>query len=144
MRTWDARCRSRTGSTGSCTWSGRRHAEATDLPDGPNGQHDFEIDTGERTIALEVTSTTVGEVRTMWDAVGKQSWECTKCSWGWSISVEAAGPGNKGAPIGQIRRRIEDHLLVLEQAEINYFGPPHPLPTDPAAANAVKRWPSFE
>ncbi len=88
-------------------------------------------------IALEVTSTTVGEVHALWDAVGRQSWECAKCSWGWAIFVEAAGPGDKGAPIGEISRWIEDHLVVLEQADINYFGLPHPLPTDLAAANAV-------
>ncbi len=109
----------------------------TDLPDGPNGQHDFEINTGERTIALEVTSTTVGEVRTMWDAVGRHLWECTKCSWGWSISVEAAGPGKRGTPIGPLRRKIEEHLVVLEQAGVLHFGASHPLPTDPSSADAV-------
>jgi hypothetical protein len=109
----------------------------TDLPGGPNSQPDFEIDTGSRTIALEVTSTTVEEVRSFWDAVGKELWDCTKLTCGWSISLTAAGPGSRGAPVRVVRKTIEDNLLVLETADCRHFGPPHPLPADPTVAEAV-------
>lgn len=109
----------------------------TDIPNGPNGVHDFEIDTGVRTIALEVTSTTVEEVRKMWDAVGKQSWQCTKATCSWSISVQAAGPGIQGTQIKRLRNEIEEHLVVLELAGVSYFGEPHPMPQDPAIATAI-------
>jgi hypothetical protein len=109
----------------------------TDLPGGGNGNHDFDITISSLTIALEITSTSVGEVLTFWDQIGRQSWECSRCKLGWSLSVRPAAPGYRGAEIKVLRQEIEGHLTVLEQADVQSFGLQHPRPEGAAAAAAV-------
>lgn len=49
----------------------RGRVRKTDTGEQP-GVHDFEIELSDRTLALEVTSSTVGEVAELWRAVGRE------------------------------------------------------------------------
>lgn len=82
----------------------------------PDGTHDFDVhcDDG-RTIALEVTSSTVPEIVEMWDAVGRVDWHCPELSQSWSVSLAAAQPGSPGAHVGRFRKEGPRWLALLDR-----------------------------
>lgn len=110
--------------------------ERRDRPGAPAGTHDFDLHLPDgRVVALEVTSSTVGEVRSMWDTIGRLEWSFPELASNWSISVEAAGAGDPGAHIGRLRQWVAPLLKVLEEERVSVF--PSPGPVSPAAQTAI-------
>jgi hypothetical protein len=103
------------------------------------GIHDFEMTVPGGSLALEVTSTTVGEEHGMWSAIFAQNWETRKVRCGWSLSLRAAQRADTGPSVKTIRKCVEDHLLALEVAGISAFGSNHPQPETDHAADAVEK-----
>jgi hypothetical protein len=93
------------------------------VPGGPPLTHDFDIHLNDgREVALEVTSSTVQEVKEMWDAILQLDWACPELTEGWSISLRSATRGSAGARVRQFRKEGPRWLSVLEQEHKARFG----------------------
>ena len=82
--------------------SGKPHSR--DGLGAPDKTHDFDVTLNDgRTIALEVTSSTVREVIAMWAAIDACDWQCDELTQSWSVSLVAARRGDEGDSVKRFR-----------------------------------------
>jgi hypothetical protein len=86
-----------------------------DVPDAPDGTHDFDLETEKGTIALEVTSLTDAVVRSFWAAVGDRQWKESGLKQSWGLVVPARHRVEK------LRRYAPEQLRCLEDYGITKF-----------------------
>jgi hypothetical protein len=110
----------------------------------PDGTHDFDILLPDgRTIALEVTSSTVGEVVGMWKAIRELDWCIPGLTRSWSAQLQAAGPGKAGTAVRRFHQQAAQWFNILG-AEVPYgagdvIGDAAKLPLSEKAKEAVAK-----
>ena len=84
-----------------------------DVSGAPPGAHHYDLKTGERVVALEVTTATDQAVVEFWAAVHEREWEDPSLTNSWGIVVEHLGG------VSQLHKRIGEALRYLEAAGID-------------------------
>ena len=99
-----------------------------DVPGAPAGTHDFDLQVGSKTIALEVTSSTDEETTKLWKSVDKQEWEEPTLTRSWGLVL------TPGTHVKTLRSGVALHLHLLESVGIWKFDESRPPRTWPPEA----------
>ena len=94
--------------------------EKRDVPGAPSGTHDYDIHIGDRVIALEVTSATDGDVRSLWDTVHDQEWEAPSLGRSWGLTLK---PGSRTKGLAE---KALPFLRTLEAGGVEKFDDSYP------------------
>ena len=99
---------------------GAAQPDKRDVPGAPPGTHDYDLHIGDRTIVLEVTSATDGEVRSLWDTVHDHEWEEATLGRSWGLTLK---PGSR---IKGLADKAVPLLRTLEAQGVEKFDDSYP------------------
>jgi hypothetical protein len=99
-----------------------------------NRTHDFDIVLGEEIVALEITSAVAGEVRAMWDAIGRADFDAPMLKQSWTVTLSAAGPGRPGPDVRRVAKEAPALVRQLEEVGFRQFDEVHSIDHEHAAA----------
>jgi hypothetical protein len=94
-----------------------------DVPEAPNGTHDFDIARNNGNIvALEVTSLTVQNVMAMEAAIKKRKWRDERLAFDWSPMITMAARKSMGADIAKFHQSVAHICKSLEDRGGTHHG----------------------